>query len=189
MCQRFARPFAEPLLPVPWALHSKGCHSFQQLELTPCTACTLMSSMYKRHALRNMFPHFDVHSMCFQEHASSNPGLQAFLDKKSDEHIYSALYLLAGVFCLYAAIFHGEGFCTNEPPTGVQVRMNAVATVHACRIADAPLARAHARHGEKHFCDHPTRMCAHTQYIPSLIMVSCHVFFRRRHTLSPSAGW
>jgi hypothetical protein len=61
--------------------------------------------------------------MYFQEHASSNPGLQAFLEKKSDEHMYSALYLLAGVFCLYAAFFHGENFCTLEPPAGVQVRM------------------------------------------------------------------
>jgi hypothetical protein len=57
-----------------------------------------------------------------QEHASNNPGLQSFLDKKSDEHVYSALYLIAGAFCIYAAFCHGEDFCTSPPPAGLQVR-------------------------------------------------------------------
>jgi len=55
-----------------------------------------------------------------QEHASNNPGLQSFLDKKSDEHVYSALYLIAGAFCIYAAFCHGEDFCTSPPPAGLQ---------------------------------------------------------------------
>lgn len=56
-----------------------------------------------------------------QEHASSNPGLQSFLDKKSDEHVYSALYLIAGLFCIYAAFAHGQDFCTSAPPPGIEV--------------------------------------------------------------------
>eukprot|EP00284_Hemiselmis_tepida_P005822 CAMPEP_0174929502 /NCGR_PEP_ID=MMETSP1355-20121228/27332_1 /TAXON_ID=464990 /ORGANISM="Hemiselmis tepida, Strain CCMP443" /LENGTH=236 /DNA_ID=CAMNT_0016175713 /DNA_START=51 /DNA_END=757 /DNA_ORIENTATION=- len=60
-------------------------------------------------------------SEAMQEHASSNPGLQSFLDKKSDEHVYSALYLLAGAFCLYAAFSHGDSFCTQAPPPGMKI--------------------------------------------------------------------
>ncbi len=89
-----------------------------------------------------------------QEHASSNPGLQAFLEKKSDEHIYSALYLLAGVFCLYAAIFHGENFCTEPPPPGLQVCARATlltadlaAFMHQRRAAYASLCFVH---GSRH---------------------------------------
>jgi len=52
-------------------------------------------------------------SETFQERANSSPGLQAFLDKKGDEHAFSCLYLIAGVVCLYAAFWHGEGFCTD----------------------------------------------------------------------------
>jgi hypothetical protein len=52
-------------------------------------------------------------SETFQERANSSPGLQAFLEKKGDEHAFSCLYLIAGVVCLYAAFTHGEGFCTT----------------------------------------------------------------------------
>lgn len=52
-------------------------------------------------------------SETFQERANSSPSLQAFLEKKGDEHAFSCLYLIAGVVCLYAAFSHGGGFCTE----------------------------------------------------------------------------
>jgi hypothetical protein len=51
--------------------------------------------------------------VAIQERANSSPGLQAFLEKKGDEHAFSCLYLIAGVICLYAAFSHGEDFCTT----------------------------------------------------------------------------
>jgi hypothetical protein len=51
-------------------------------------------------------------SETFQERANSSPGLQAFLEKKGDEHAFSCLYLIAGIVCLYAAFTHGDEFCT-----------------------------------------------------------------------------
>lgn len=48
-----------------------------------------------------------------QERANSSPGLQAFLEKKGDEHAFSCLYLIAGIVCLYAAFSHGNEFCTT----------------------------------------------------------------------------
>jgi hypothetical protein len=41
-------------------------------------------------------------------------GLQSVLARKGDEHAFSLLYLIAGVFCLYAAYGHGDGFCTDH---------------------------------------------------------------------------
>jgi hypothetical protein len=63
-----------------------------------------------------------------QEHASGNPGLQTFLDKKGDEHVFSLLYLAAGVFCLYASFVHGAGFCT-APSVTLQVGAGALGAV------------------------------------------------------------
>jgi len=84
-----------------------------------------------------------------QEHASNNPGLQSFLDKKSDEHVYSALYLIAGAFCIYAAFCHGEDFCTSPPPAGLQVRGNRnLSPSLCCPRADAfrRISAPHARY-------------------------------------------
>jgi hypothetical protein len=50
-----------------------------------------------------------------QERANSSPGLQAFLEKKGDEHAFSCLYLIAGIVCLYAAFSHGPEFCSVAP--------------------------------------------------------------------------
>lgn len=50
-----------------------------------------------------------------QERANSSPGLQAFLEKKGDEHAFSCLYLIAGIVCLYAAFMHGPEFCSVAP--------------------------------------------------------------------------
>ena len=61
-----------------------------------------------------------------QEHASGNPGLQTFLDKKGDEHVFSLLYLAAGIFCLYAAYVHGAEFCVS-PSLALQVGAASVA--------------------------------------------------------------
>lgn len=41
-------------------------------------------------------------------------GLQSVLARKGDEHAFSLLYLIAGVFCLYAAYGHGDRFCTDH---------------------------------------------------------------------------
>ena len=53
--------------------------------------------------------------MAVQERANSSPGLQAFLEKKGDEHAFSCLYLIAGIVCLYAAFSHGPEFCSVAP--------------------------------------------------------------------------
>eukprot|EP00802_Teleaulax_amphioxeia_P018907 Tamp_19118.p1 GENE.Tamp_19118~~Tamp_19118.p1 ORF type:complete len:371 (+),score=83.81 Tamp_19118:61-1173(+) len=54
-----------------------------------------------------------------QRQSLGGGGLQSVLARKGDEHAFSLLYLLAGVFCLYAAYGHGDGFCTNDPaPAG-----------------------------------------------------------------------
>ncbi len=54
-----------------------------------------------------------------QRQSLGGGGLRSVLARKGDEHAFSLLYLLAGVFCLYAAYGHGDGFCTNHPtPAG-----------------------------------------------------------------------
>ncbi|KAJ1479227.1 hypothetical protein T484DRAFT_2890290 [Baffinella frigidus] len=65
-------------------------------------------------------------SEAIQEHASGNPGLQTFLDKKGDEHVFSLLYLAAGIFCLYASYVHGAGFCV-APSVALQVGAASIA--------------------------------------------------------------
>mmetsp|Transcript_35423 Transcript_35423/g.87104 ORF Transcript_35423/g.87104 Transcript_35423/m.87104 type:complete len:268 (+) Transcript_35423:1-804(+) len=75
-------------------------------------------------------------SEAVQEHASGNPGLQAFLDKKSDEHLYSFLYLLAGVVCLYAAFWNGDNFCTHAPPPGVKEGAHPQELVYMVKLVE-----------------------------------------------------
>jgi len=84
-------------------------------------------------------------SETFQERANSSPGLQAFLEKKGDEHAFSCLYLIAGVVCLYAAFTHGEGFCTAiaaadtaQPAPTLAATAGAGTSAGQRRLLDAP---------------------------------------------------
>jgi len=63
-----------------------------------------------------------------QERANSSPGLQAFLEKKGDEHAFSCLYLIAGMVCLYAAFSHGEEFCAVMPASDLTKTAPVLAT-------------------------------------------------------------
>ena len=40
------------------------------------------------------------------------------LKSQGDEHAFSLLYLLAGVFCIYASYSHGDAFCNSSPDEG-----------------------------------------------------------------------
>jgi hypothetical protein len=52
-----------------------------------------------------------------QSHAAKNEGLKAFLERKGDEHCFSLLYLVAGIFCLVASFGYGGEFCTGPIST------------------------------------------------------------------------
>jgi len=52
-----------------------------------------------------------------QSHAAKNEGLKAFLERKGDEHCFSLLYLIAGIFCLVASFGYGDEFCTSAVST------------------------------------------------------------------------
>ena len=69
--------------------------------------------------------------LCAQERANSSPGLQAFLEKKGDEHAFSCLYLIAGIVCLYAAFSHGNEFCTVVPASEMAKAAPVLASVKA----------------------------------------------------------
>jgi len=49
-----------------------------------------------------------------QSHAAKNEGLKAFLERKGDEHCFSVLYLIAGIFCLVASFGYGGEFCNGH---------------------------------------------------------------------------
>lgn len=88
-------------------------------------------------------------SETFQERANSSPGLQAFLEKKGDEHAFSCLYLIAGIVCLYAAFSHGNEFCTVMPASemakAAPVLASAKAVPHRTLLSQQLVATSKAR--------------------------------------------
>ena len=83
-----------------------------------------------------------------QERANSSPGLQAFLEKKGDEHAFSCLYRIAGIVCLYAAFSHGPEFCAMAPAAEVAKTVPALAAAaapHRALLAQRVTATSKAR--------------------------------------------
>lgn len=78
-----------------------------------------------------------------QSHAAKNEGLKAFLERKGDEHCFSLLYLVAGIFCLVASFGYGGEFCTGQLPAVEAAAMSKSAVLSSIRGLGSQMAEKH----------------------------------------------